>query len=141
MLWTYFEAQVCGTKAGAPLLLNIAKDVATAEYFDPAALKKAMAHFRNRYLENGQPSYHFDHLNFREEKYAKKVLAILSSDGSDPVQELQAALLIVFRYRNNLFHGIKWAYQLSGQKTNFSRAIDLLKSVIPVAVRVRGRIE
>jgi hypothetical protein len=43
---------------------------------------------------------------------------------------IAAVLIIVFRYRNNLFHGVKWQYKLEGQLGNFSAANDALMKVL-----------
>ncbi len=39
-------------------------------------------------------------------------------------------LIIVFRLRNNLFHGEKWSYHLRNQGDNFKYANNFLKSVM-----------
>lgn len=137
ILWTYFEAQVCDTEATPPKLKALAREIGTAEALDPAPIQDAMAHFRNRYIQNGEPSHHFTDLHFLE-KYAQPVWSILASDYKDMATELEAALLIVHRYRNNLFHGVKWAYSLRGQEDNFSHAIQLLKAIIRATIQVRG---
>jgi hypothetical protein len=36
----------------------------------------------------------------------------------------------VFRYRNNLLHGVKWQYKLQGQLGNFTTANDVLMRVL-----------
>lgn len=33
-----------------------------------------------------------------------------------------AMLIIVLRFRNNLFHGVKWQYELASQLDNFETA-------------------
>lgn len=56
-----------------------------------------------------------------------------------PVREkLIVCLLIVFRYRNNLFHGNKWTYRLEGQHQNFEHATQLLLAVIAFEASRRG---
>ena len=35
---------------------------------------------------------------------------VLLDQDNEPVNELCASLIILYRYRNNLFHGLKWAY-------------------------------
>jgi hypothetical protein len=54
----------------------------------------------------------------------------LLGNANSPLELLSAALLITFRYRNNLFHGVKWAYGVQGQLSNFDVAIDLLQAVV-----------
>ena len=47
------------------------------------------------------------------------------------VAEVAAALLIiVYRFRNNLLHGVKWAYEIRGQFENFRHANAVLMQAI-----------
>jgi len=34
-------------------------------------------------------------------------------------------LIVVYGFRNNLFHGAKWGYELEGQLQNFTMANDM----------------
>lgn len=43
-----------------------------------------------------------------------------------------AALIIVYRFRNNLFHGTKWGYGIRGQFDNFRHANDVLMAALDV---------
>ena len=43
---------------------------------------------------------------------------------------MAAILIIVFRYRNNLFHGAKWRYNLKDQLGNFTVANNVLTKVL-----------
>jgi hypothetical protein len=43
---------------------------------------------------------------------------------------MTAILIIVFRYRNNLFHGVKWHYRRHGQLANFIVANEILMKVL-----------
>lgn len=133
VLWSYFEAKVCGTDAKVDKLRAITHSVAKSEKFDPTALREAMVYFRARYLVDGEGSGHFDFLHIRNDKEKEMVLHILNSDSQDLSKELEAALYIVYRYRNNLFHGAKWMYGIRDQKQNFLVATELLKSIISAA--------
>ena len=35
-------------------------------------------------------------------------------------------LIVIYRFRNNLFHGVKWEYELRGQLDNFNHANQVL---------------
>jgi hypothetical protein len=37
---------------------------------------------------------------------------------------------LMLRLRNNLFHGVKWSYEMKGQLDNFQNANDVLMAVI-----------
>jgi hypothetical protein len=55
---------------------------------------------------------------------------VIDGSDSDARSRVAAVLIIVFRYRNNLFHGVKWLYKLKGQLGNFSTANDVLMKVL-----------
>ena len=138
ILWSYFEARVCGTDANIAKLRKIARDISADKTFDPTILHAAMDYFRRRFVDNGQPTEHFVYLEIQKERDEKELLEILYSDNTDVAKELEAALFIIYRFRNNLFHGMKWAYGIRGQKQNLTTAIDLMKSLIPVGAKIQG---
>lgn len=76
-------------------------------------------------------------LNFRNGDNEPLVKDVLLGNKNAPAELLSAALLIVYRYRNNLFHGIKWTYGLEGQQSNFENAIDLLINVMEMRTESR----
>jgi len=51
---------------------------------------------------------------------------VIEGANHDPRDRILALLMIVWRLRNNLFHGAKWAYQLRDQRENFTQANSVL---------------
>jgi hypothetical protein len=49
---------------------------------------------------------------------------------ADSVDTLIGCLAILFRYRNNLFHGEKWEHELQDQQENFEHSTALLRWLI-----------
>lgn len=96
----------------------------------------ALAYFRNRYYQGGEFTYHFDQLLFRPRDRRPLVEAVLSDKDNDPVNVVAALLLIIYRLRNNLFHGAKWAYGIRGQQTNFAHGAEVLMRVLEVHYRL-----
>lgn len=56
----------------------------------------------------------------------------LPSRQPNPRDRILALLIIVWRLRNNLFHGAKWAYGLRDQRENFDDAHPIIFSSIRV---------
>jgi hypothetical protein len=52
-------------------------------------------------------------------------------------EKLTALFIIVYRLRNNLFHGSKWAYSFKGQLENFTHAGTVLMRAIEL-FRAKG---
>lgn len=130
MLWTLFEARPLGERG------NVAQITQAVQAWDEAgtladpAYDRALAYFRNRYFEAGAFTEHFNGLHLRPNDRPALVRNVL--DGSDDTERSRATavLIIIFRYRNNLFHGIKWQYRLAGQLENFRTANAVLKHVL-----------
>src|SRR5690606_20315246 len=89
-----------------------------------------LAYFRQRYFANGQFTHHFTHLNLRRPDQRDLIRSVLDGSNDDPRDRLLTVLMIVWRFRNNLFHGEKWAYKLQGQPQNFTHANAVLMRVL-----------
>ena len=71
-----------------------------------------LAYFRERYWRDGDfTPLEYDGLHTGKYNAANRKLVIdaLSSQPQLPEDTLARLLLVVYRLRNNLFHGVKWA--------------------------------
>jgi len=121
-LWSLFEAQVMGNFARADLICTRVDEWRDAGTLDADQYAAELAYFRERYFSNGAFTHHFDHLHLRPADQPAVVQSVLNGSNNDPRDRLLTVLMIVWRFRNNLFHGAKWAYQLEGQLSNFTHA-------------------
>jgi hypothetical protein len=127
ILWSLFEGRQLGTQASPTALKRFAASK-IASGFDLNAIADSHAYFSQRYLQRGNETLHFAHLHLnRTDQH--NVLAVLRGEDADPTNVLSAVLLIVYRLRNNLFHGVKWAYDIAGQRDNFLHASQVLMAV------------
>lgn len=55
---------------------------------------------------------------------------MLDGSNNDPRDRLLTVLMIVWRFRNNLFNGEKWAYPLQDQLANFTPANAILMRLL-----------
>jgi hypothetical protein len=89
-----------------------------------------LAYFRDRYFADGAITYHFPFLELRPSDHPDVVRAVVEGANNDPRDRMLALLMIVWRLRNNLFHGAKWAYGLRDQRANFIRANSVLMRLL-----------
>ncbi len=89
-----------------------------------------LVYFRNRYFADGALTYHFLHLNLRPSDHPELVQAVIEGTNEPPRDRMLALLMIVWRLRNNLFHGAKWAYELRDQRENFRHANGVLMRIL-----------
>ncbi len=84
-----------------------------------------------RYINNGERNDRFYHLRFSDDRQSDLVFNTLTSGTPTLRDKLETCLLIVYRYRNNLFHGMKEIPTLNDQVGNFSTAISILQKLLP----------
>lgn len=58
------------------------------------------------------------------------VRSVLDGSNSDPRDRLLTVLMIVWRFRNDLFHGEKWSYHIQDQLSNFTHVNTVLMRLI-----------
>jgi len=81
-------------------------------------------------LANGSLTHHFPFLNLRPSDHPDLVQAVIEGTNDNPRDRVLSLLMIVWRLRNNLFHGAKWAYELRGQRDNFTHANCVLMRML-----------
>lgn len=130
LLWSLFEAKVLDQRGSANAILDTAKQWAGKGLLSQESFELEINYFRNRYYAGGEYTHHFEHLHLRENDFPDLVKKVLRNMDANPDEVAAATLIIVYRFRNNLFHGVKWSYKLRGQLKNFNHAnIALMKAV------------
>lgn len=129
-LWSLFEGRVLQTEGSPARLVELAKTMMEQGNIDLTLFAAPLEHFRNRYWQDGRTTRLFDGLNFRGRDRRPLVESILSGQAHGPDEVVCALLLIVYRLRNNLFHGVKWAYGIREQLANFQNANEVLMRVL-----------
>lgn len=129
-LWSLFEAQVMANFARSDRIREKVDEWAAADTLDADDYAAELAYFRDRYFADGALTYHFPHLDLRPSDHPDLVQAVIEGVNDDPRDRMLTLLMIVWRLRNNLFHGAKWAYQLRDQRENFTQANLVLMRVL-----------
>jgi len=132
LLWSYFEAKLLNESASAKAILDLAREMEAAGQIDEEMLEQPINYFRKRYVAGGKFTPHHHHLHLRANDYPAMVEDMLFARNQSKADLLASALVIVYRYRNNLFHGPKWAYGIRGQSENFSTAISLMMRILEI---------
>lgn len=132
LMWSAFENSVCNTRATPTALLRIPKRLLDAGKLDMEVFEGPLAYFRQRYYKGGHFTHFFDglHLDEGSPENCALVARVMSGAEDDTLTVLGAVLLVVHRYRNNLFHGVKWQYGIAGQHENFQQACSVMMAVM-----------
>lgn len=133
LLWNLFEDRLFSSQFTIEEAENYINN--NVQKFDPCLCNKIFYYFQNHYAVNAQSGTLFlydccERLNFRRNDRKEFVDTTLSNENSTLKDKMLASLIIVYRYRNNLFHGLKDITQINYQQDNFTYANKLLKVFI-----------
>jgi len=134
-LWNIFEDVAMSKKAEIVKLAALADQINGYFPYDAADFTEYVDYFSNRYFNaNGDKTYSIEGLKFRgtaNDQAAKSLVeAVLTQQEQNPVEIMKALLFIVYRFRNNLFHGEKQLVNIDGQVDNFIVANNILRMVL-----------
>jgi len=132
LLWNLFEDAGMQQDANIPKLKVLADYIHAINPLKADEFKPYVDYFSNRYFNpDGKNTYTLDGLKFRpnaSDQAAKaEVEAVLTGKEQSPDMILKALLMILYRFRNNLFHGEKQLVNIDGQVDNFIVANSILK--------------
>ena len=126
LLWSIYENLIFNNSFSIGRLeteINI-RDIRFRDYAD------IFTYFQGRYTENGSVNNRFQYLSFRPNDRETFVRDVLLGQIQDNNSKILAIGIIIYRFRNNLFHGLKDITQLHGQIDNFIFANNYLKRFI-----------
>lgn len=132
LLWSFFEAEALKTNASAAAILAVVHEWADQGRLNVAAFAESLDYFKARYFKNGTATQNFQGLSLRKNDNPSLLEAVLRGENTNPADSVSALLIIVYRLRNNLFHGVKWAYGIRGQLGNFTHANTALMSALEI---------
>ena len=130
LLWSLFEAKALNEHGNANAIKETIKRWEENDLLPETIFRQEIAYFRNRYVADSNFTDHFSHLHLRKNDSPDLVKRALQNVGANPEMIAAAVLIIVFRLRNNLFHGVKWHYNLQNQSDNFRHANAALMEAI-----------
>ena len=130
LLWSLFEARVLKRDGSICEIEKATKRWAGDGLLNKEIFEPQVDYFRNRYFVNDNCTCHFRNLKLPLGYLSNLVKDGLSNLDASPYDVAIAILIIVYRIRNNLFHGEKWTYELRGQLDNFNHAnVTLIKAI------------
>jgi hypothetical protein len=135
LLWAFFEAKHLNSAASSRSIAQFCESLGLDGAIDLEPLKEPLAYWRSRYVQGGEFTYHFDYLYLRPGDNVDIVRSVLRGEHESPSLILTCLLTLIYRYRNNLFHGLKWAYGLKDQLGNFANASRVLMAVSEMTKR------
>lgn len=132
LLWSFFEARALATRGSSHAILALTHEWSAQGRLVTAPFADSLRYFQQRYFSQGVATPHLASLNLRSNDCRDLVHAVLKSENTNPADCVAALLIVVYRLRNNLFHGAKWAYGIQGQLDNFTHANATLMSALSI---------
>ena len=130
LLWSLFEGRALQSEASVRMVLSVVHERASQGRVNLGSFGPSLKYMRERYLQNGEPTADYRELRLRKNDNPFLVEAVLSGKNENPADVVAAVLIVVYRLRNNLFHGMKWEHDLRGERPNFENANSALMAAI-----------
>lgn len=128
-LWSYFEATCLKKSASASAIAQLCAEMAANGTLALRDYEPAIGYFCKRYFKDPDTTPEYDGLRLPNDGQRNMVLKAISDKNATDVEVLAGILVIIYRLRNNLMHGEKWAYGIRGQLSNFNHANNVLMAV------------
>lgn len=126
LIWNVFEDNICGNNFS---IQNFNQGLANRN-IDFNLFQKHLEYFKNRYVNHGVFTHRFQFLYFRINDRQQLVEEVLLGTNNNSNDKILAITIIIYRFRNNLFHGLKEIQHIDQQNENFEMANSFLTTLI-----------
>tara|TARA_B100000768_G_scaffold42271_1_gene41117 strand:+ start:19916 stop:20380 length:465 start_codon:yes stop_codon:yes gene_type:complete len=126
LLWNIFENLVCERNC----TINRIEENLNPIEFQIENFEDHLNYFKERYVADNNTNERFENLRIVPNARKKFVKQVLLGNDNNTSNKTLALAIIVYRYRNNLFHGEKDFMLLNEQEENFSVANQVLTSIL-----------
>jgi hypothetical protein len=130
LLWTVYEGLVLNASGSAAAIKRAVVLLKSKGRLSLDRVLPIISYFKDRYFDGIDLTDEFHSLHMRRNDDPILVERVLRGKSTDDSEILSAVLIIIYRLRNNLFHGVKWSYGIRGQLENFQNANAVLMAVI-----------
>jgi hypothetical protein len=130
LMWNMFEGELCDASASVSKLRSVADLLAQRELLSHPAATTFVDFVRDRYWANESVTNRFHSLCFRTAHESNAVIAVLSGEAVSTPEIIYAMLLVIYRYRNNTFHGLKEVAEVLGSQELFDQSARFLGAAL-----------
>lgn len=131
LMWNLLENELGNNQMSIDQLGVIARTIAVKpncnDFYQPY-----LTYFQNRYITQNNTNNIFENLLFRRNDKKEFVADVLKGNLTNPQEIIEAILIIIYRFRNNLFHGEKELHNIHTQYNNFNMANKFLAHILTI---------
>lgn len=129
LMWNLYEKMTCNSNYNLQRITNFVNN----RNFQIQDFQEFIGYFRNRYVENGQLNGRYPHLHLRNSDNPQMVEDVLLERNTNTNDIIVVCSTIIYRFRNNLFHGIKDVARINHQRINFEAANSFMRRLLEIA--------
>jgi hypothetical protein len=132
LMWNLFESVLGNNTMSIQRISQIATLISTKDNCNDF-YREYFSYFKDRYVDEiGNTKAIFNNLAFRANDKKDFVEQTLKSEGLNAAEAIEALLIIIYRLRNNLFHGEKELHTIHTQYENFNNANLFLSKLLDI---------
>ena len=134
ILWSFFEGGCLGTHASYQTIKRAVDYWCEIGLVRPKLFEKSAVYFRDRYYSGGHPTDKFRglRLGHGSQNVRDHIVSVFENRDATLEDETLMVFLVIYRFRNNLFHGVKGIYGFADQLPNFRIANGVLKQALKI---------
>jgi hypothetical protein len=133
LVWNIFEDRACDNDASLSVLEKFVDSISGFLVGAEEIITNTFEYFKKNYVEKNKINLRFTFLNLRKSDNPAFVENTLLAKGPSLRDKALASLIIISRYRNNLYHALKDMTQIHEQKENFRVANRFLATILEVS--------
>jgi len=130
LMWNMFEGELCDSAANPAKLKEVSALLAQRGLMTHRSSEAFLKFLQERYWNGKELTGRFQFLRLRSAAEVAVVSEMLSGGTTDPVKVIHALLLVVYRYRNNTFHGLKEIAEVLGGQELFDQSARFLGAAL-----------
>ena len=133
LVWNIFEDRACDNDPSLPILEKFIDSISVSLVAEREITVNTFEYFKRKYLDEDKINLRFTFLNLRKSDNPPFVENTLLTKDPSLRDKSLASLIIISRYRNNLYHALTDMTQIHEQKESFRIANRFLANILEIS--------
>jgi len=133
LVWNIFEDRACNNNPGLSTLGKFVDNISASLDSAEKITTNTFEYFKKKYVDKDKINLRFTFLNLRKSDNRAFVETTLLAENPSLRDKALASLIIISRYRNNLYHALTDMTQIHEQKENFRIANRFLATTLEIS--------